>query len=79
MPFTLGTASIAEMMLYSLYQYYLDKKVVIRQNIMLDVEALMLPFPIFFENCFMNKDDTYTPYLREENYINKNIIYLIFF
>jgi hypothetical protein len=66
MPFELGTASIAEMMLYSLYQYYLGKKVVIRPNIMLDVEALMLPFPLFFENCFMNKGDGYTPYLQEE-------------
>ena len=68
MPFKLGTASIAEMMLYSLYQYYLDKKVVIRRNIMLDVEALMLPFPIFFDNCFNNnnKQDKYIPYLREE-------------
>lgn len=70
MPFYLGTASIAEMFLYSLWKYYIRKIIKIRQEVMLDVEALSLPHNIFVKNC-LEKDDKegnniiYTPYLIE--------------
>jgi hypothetical protein len=71
MPFTLGTASISEMFLYSLWKKYIGKKLKINDNIMLDVEALTLPYELFKKNCFEidqeenNKTIKYTPYLIE--------------
>jgi len=76
MPFRLGTASIAEIFLYSLWKKYVGKNIQINQNVMLDVEALTLPYDLFKKNCF-EKDDgedikdkngikiNYTPYLIE--------------
>lgn len=64
MPFHGGTASIAEMALYSLWEYYLEEDLFLNQNIMLDVEVLTLPFHLFYNN-FFEKDsfnDEYTPY-----------------
>jgi hypothetical protein len=69
MPFHLGTASIAEIFLYSLWTAYLNKTIKINQNIMLDVEALTLPYDIFYKNCFEKDSEegntNYTPYLIE--------------
>ena len=71
MPFKLGTASIAEIFLYSLWKKYIGKKLKINDNIMLDVEALTLPYELFKKNCFEidqeenNKTIKYTPYLIE--------------
>jgi hypothetical protein len=65
MPFEKGTASIAEMSLYLLSKYYIEKNLIINPNILLDVEALTLPFDIFYENCLNHKDD-YTPYFSYE-------------
>ena len=56
MPFALGTASIAEMFLYSLWKFYIGTRLEIRQSIMLDVEALSNTFNDFYKNCF-NHDD----------------------
>ena len=65
MPFELGTASIAEIFLYSLWKYYIGINLIINPLIMLDVEALTLPYEIFFKNCFINEgNDGYTPYLK---------------
>jgi hypothetical protein len=70
MPFNLGTASIAEIVLYSLWEYYIGMEVRINDNIMLDVEALMTPFDIFYDNCLNDNNEiidgiNYTPYLYE--------------
>jgi hypothetical protein len=71
MPFSLGTASIAEMVLYSLWKYYIRNDIKINDNIMLDVEALTNPFDIFYDNCLTNDSNetinniNYTPYLIE--------------
>lgn len=68
MPFDLGTASIAEMSLYTLWDTYINKdgskKLIINSNIMLDVEALLMPFSQFHNNCLekKNENDIYTPY-----------------
>ena len=64
MPFMLGTASIAEVMLYSMWEYYLGEKVKIDQKCLLDVEALTLPFDNFYNNCFETDGTEYTPYLQ---------------
>jgi hypothetical protein len=64
MPFMLGTASIAEVMLYSMWEYYLGEKVKIDQKCLLDVEALTLPFDNFYKNCFESDGTEYTPYLQ---------------
>jgi len=63
MPFYLGTATIAEILLYSLWEKYTDSFIEINSSIMLDIEALTLPFNIFYNNCFN------TPYLiiKEKN------------
>jgi hypothetical protein len=73
MPFSLGTASIAEISLYSLWKFYIGLDLGINQNILLDVEALTLPFNTFYKNCFEidEEEDKYeyqslgkrTPYL----------------
>jgi hypothetical protein len=52
MPFLRGTAAIAEMSLYSLWNYYIGIPLNINQNVLLDVEALTLHFTIFYHNCF---------------------------
>jgi hypothetical protein len=72
MPFNLGTASIAEIVLYSLWEYYIRNEIKINDNVMLDVEALMTPFDIFYENCLNNNNEiingiNYTPYLFESS------------
>ena len=54
MPFSLGTASIAEILFYSLWKYYIGNDIKINDNIMLDVEALTCPFDIFYDNCLSN-------------------------
>lgn len=51
MPFSLGTASIAEISFYSLWKYYIGENIRINQNILFDVEALTLPFDSFYKNC----------------------------
>jgi len=68
MPFIRGTASIAEIMLHSMYQYYIGKEIIINPKIMLDIEVFMYPFIIFFKNCTTSKSngDIYTPYLTEK-------------
>jgi hypothetical protein len=56
MPLKNGTASIAEVCLYSLWEKYIPGFTIkINPNIMLDVEALSLPFNTFLYNCF-NKE-----------------------
>ena len=68
MPFDLGTASIAEMSLYTLWDTYINKdgskKLIINPNIMFDVEALLMPFSQFHNNCLekLTENDIYTPY-----------------
>ena len=63
MPFSAGTASIAELSLYTLSIYYLGSQININKNVMLDVEALTLPFNIFYENCFKEEpNNIYLPY-----------------
>lgn len=66
MPFERGTSSIAEILLYSLWEKYIGSKIYINENVMLDVEALTLPFSIFYNNCF-TQSDIYTPYIIEED------------
>jgi len=68
MMFNLGTASIAEISLFTLWDTYvnndLQQPLIINQNIMIDVEVLSMPFSKFYINCF-NKEyegDIYTPY-----------------
>jgi len=66
MPFTAGTATIAEIALYSLLEKYIpEKRYKINENIMIDVEALSLPFRIFYSYCFNSDGTIYTPYLQE--------------
>jgi len=70
MPFKEGTACIAEISLHSLLKKYLNPNihVVMNPNIMLDVEALCLPFVDFYNGCFHNTDSTdYTPYFTITN------------
>ena len=62
MPFRLGTASISEISIYSLWKYYIKTPLKIKENILLDIELLTLPFNKFLENCLVHSDD-YTPYL----------------
>ena len=50
-------------MLYSLSEYYLGEKVKIVQVCLLEVDALTLPFDIFYTNCFNTDETEYTPYL----------------
>jgi len=70
MMFSLGTASIAEMSLFTLWNTYvninndLPEPLIINQNIMIDVEVLSMPFSKFYINCFNKEyeEDIYTPY-----------------
>jgi len=68
MPFSLGTASIAEMFLYSLWKFYIGTRLEIRQTIMLDVEALLNTFDIFYKNCFTNDDKENDPVILRQIY-----------
>jgi len=68
MIFKYGTASIAEISLFTLWDTYVNfngsENLILNQNTMLDVEVLSLPFSKFYTNCF-NQDfdgDIYTPY-----------------
>jgi hypothetical protein len=76
MPFALGTASIAEMFLYSIWKFYIGTRLEIRQSIMLDVEALSHTFDDFYKNCFNHDDNENNPTIlrqidgyNEETYI----------
>ena len=61
MPFSLGTA---EMSLYSLWGKYIKTKIlIINQNIILDVEALSLPFTEFYHNCLNKESNSNTKYI----------------
>ena len=61
MPFALGTASIAEMFLYSIWKFYIGTKLEINQNIMLDVEALTTNFDVFYKNFFTHDENENNP------------------
>lgn len=68
MPFIAGTACIAEISLHTLFKKYMprDFHLIRNEHIMLDVEALSLPFEQFYLNCIHHntkKDPKYTPYL----------------
>lgn len=70
MPYKEGTACIAEISMHSLLKKYLNPNIhlVINPKIMMDVEALCLPFIDFYNNCFNNTDGTeYTPYFTITN------------
>ncbi len=66
MPFQLGTASIAEMFLYSLWKFYIGKNLRINNNIMLDVEALTIPFDVFYRNCFIRDEKENDPAILQQ-------------
>ena len=70
MPFILGTAAIGEMAIYTLWNTYVKDEngdsipLRINENTLIDVEALSLPYSVFYENC-ITKDSSnsiYTPY-----------------
>ena len=64
MPFSLGTAAIAEIILYSMWKKYIGYDLILNKKIMLDVEALTLPYKIFYKNFISITDDMgYTPYV----------------
>ena len=76
MPFSLGTASIAEMFLYSLWKFYIGTRLEITQSIMLDVEALSNTFDNFYRNCFNHDEHENDPAIlsqidgyKQESYI----------
>jgi hypothetical protein len=66
MPFQLGTASIAEMFLYSLWKFYIGENLRINNNIMLDVEALTIPFDVFYRNCFIRDEKENDPSILQQ-------------
>jgi len=76
--FLLGTASIAEISLFTLWDTYINidgnEPLILNQNTMIDVEALSLPFSEFYNNCFNQEIDRnkYTPYFinKEKNILN---------
>ena len=81
MPFDLGTASISEMALYSLWKYYIGTEVRINPNIMIDVEALTNDFDTFKYNCLniarnistnRRNQQKYTPYLSDIDLYSNN-------
>ena len=65
MAFMSGTASIAEIGLYSLWKFYIGENLKINNNILLDVEAMTTNFDTFKNNCFNidPEQPEYTPYL----------------
>jgi len=68
MIFQLGTAAIAEISLFTLWDTYVNidgkKPLILNQNTMLDVEVLSSQFSKFYINCFNkeSEEDIYTPY-----------------
>ena len=68
MIFELGTASIAEISLFTLWDTYVNfdgnEPLILNENTMLDVEVLSSQFSKFYTNCFNQefKGDIYTPY-----------------
>ena len=70
MPHNFGSAFVAEVLLYSLWAKYIngfdnnnyERRIFIKETILLDIEALTLPFDKFYENCFTTKKTKYTPY-----------------
>jgi hypothetical protein len=79
MPFIAGTASIAEVALYSLWEKYIpNSKIKINPNVILDTEALSLPFNNFLHNCF-NKEEIKTSYFNRSPNKEKNIFILSYF
>jgi len=77
MPFILGTSSISEISLYTLWNTYINidgkKPLNINKNTMIDVEALSLTYTQFYYNCFNkeSEDDIYTPYFLNDIGIKK--------
>ena len=63
MPFYAGTAAIAEMSLnVLLIKYFPDLIFTKNPNVMIDVEALSLPYSLFANNFFESDGTEYTPY-----------------
>jgi glycosyltransferase involved in cell wall biosynthesis len=64
MPYKEGNAFCAEVAFHSLLKKYVNADLVIsmNSNIILDVEALLLPFISFYNNCFQSDGTKYTPY-----------------
>jgi len=68
MIFKYGTASIAEISLFTLWNTYVNfngnEPLILNENTMLDVEVLSLPFSQFYNNCFNKEfeENIYTPY-----------------
>jgi len=64
MPFRTGNAMVAEMILHSLIKKYVSSTVsiILNPQIMLDIEALTLPFIKFYNNCLTSDGTKYTPY-----------------
>jgi hypothetical protein len=68
MLFSMGTASIAEISLFTLWETYVNidgnNPLTLNQNTMIDVEVLSLPFSKFYINCIRQEfeGDIYTPY-----------------
>jgi hypothetical protein len=73
MIFSLGTASIAETSLFTLWDAYVNidgnDPLILNKNTMIDVEALTIPFSNFYINCFNKESDQnkYTPYFIDKN------------
>jgi len=64
MPYKEGNAFCAEVSFHALIKKYINPDLVIsmNSNIILDVEALLLPFITFYNNCFQSDGTKYTPY-----------------
>jgi len=69
MPFKLGTASVGEMAIYTLWNTYVKDEtgksipLKINVNTLIDIEALSLPYSVFYENCIKESSNSiYTPY-----------------
>jgi len=68
MIFQLGTAAIAEISLFTLWDTYVNfdgnEPLILNKNTMLDVEVLTLHFSTFYNNCFNqeSEENIYTPY-----------------
>lgn len=64
MPFKQGTAFCAEIAFHGLIKKYINPNLNIKMNsnIILDIEALLLPFVTFYNNCFQSDGTKYTPY-----------------
>lgn len=64
MPYKEGNAFCAEVSFHSLLKKYINPNLVIsiNHNVILDIEALLLPFVTFYNNCFQSDGTKYTPY-----------------